>query len=166
MQHTRHNLGIKLLRDWAGGAWRREPKLEAEMAEVTADNVKVVCLFPLTSINRSGASVARFKHPPRRTLIIHDDFELPLGSFRIKTGGSARGHKGVRSIHEALGTKEIPRLLLGTGPLHGLAEQFVLSEFTPAEWEKVSPMIPRVKQELDRIIKHKSLLQNPTDEWR
>lgn len=162
-ERTRHNLGIRLLRAWANQDWHPIQKHQAEITAVTINNTQITCLFPLTSMNLSGAAVAGFAHPPEKTLIIHDDLELPLGSLKIKPDGSARGHNGVRSIHQALGTQNIPRLLLGIGPPVGPTEEFVLSKFTPDEEEKITQMIPPASQLLNNFAQ-KSSPHNPTDE--
>lgn len=174
-EHTRHNLGIRLLRAWAPKDWRYAKKFNAEVAAVTTNNTLITCLFPLTSMNRSGEAVARFTrrrisrlwrgaYPTSYILIIHDDLELPLGSFRIKPSGSAHGHKGVRSIHESLNTQDIPRLLLGIGPATGPPQEFVLGRFSSAEEVKIAQMIPPACSALTNFANKKSPPHNPTDE--
>ncbi|MFH1354045.1 MAG: aminoacyl-tRNA hydrolase [bacterium] len=161
---TRHNFGIRLLRIWADAKWQPSAKHQAEIATVTLANTKITCLFPAASMNLSGQAVASFNHLPEKTLIIHDDIELPLGDFKIKLSGSARGHRGVRSIHEALGTQDIARLLLGVGPVIGLTEEFVLSKFTPGEEEIIVQLLPRAGKILTEFAQEKSSPHNPTDE--
>jgi len=164
-EHTRHNLGIRLLRAWAPKDWRYAKKFNAEVSTVTINNTSITCLFPVTSMNRSGEAVARFTrrrisrlwraYPTGCILIIHDDLELPLGSFRIKPSGSAHGHKGVRSIHESLNTQDIPRLLLGIGPATGPPQEFVLGRFSPAEEAKIAQMIPPACSALTNFVPQK-----------
>ncbi len=164
-EHTRHNLGLRLLRAWAPKDWRYAKKFNAEVATVTTNNTLITCLFPLTFMNRSGEAVARFTrrrisrlwraYPTGYILIIHDDLELPLGSFRIKPSGSAHGHKGVRSIHKSLHTQNIPRLLLGIGPATAPPHEFVLGRFSPAEEIKITQMIPPARQALTNFVQQK-----------
>ncbi len=173
-EHTRHNLGIRLLRAWAPKDWRYAKKFNAEVSTVTTNNTLITCLFPLPSMNRSGEAVARFTrrrisrlwraYSTGYILIIHDDLKLPLGSFRIKPSGSAHGHKGVRSIHESLHTQDIPRLLLGIGPTTGPSQEFVLDRFSPAEEVKIAQMIPLACSALTNFANKKSPPHNPTDE--
>ena len=173
-ERTRHNLGIRLLRAWAPKDWRYAKKFNAEVSTVTINNTSITCLFPVTSMNRSGEAVARFTrrrisrlwraYPTGCILIIHDDLELPLGSFKIKPSGSAHGHKGVRSIHKSLNTQDIPRLLLGIGPATGPPQEFVLGRFSSAEEEKITQMIPPASFALTSFVQQKSPPHNPTDE--
>ena len=74
---------------------------------------------PTTYMNLSGEAVgeaARFyKLDPGHVLVISDDVDLPLGKLRIRTGGSAGGHNGLKSIIQHLGTDQFPRLKVGVG---------------------------------------------------
>ena len=74
---------------------------------------------PTTYMNLSGEAVgeaARFyKIPPGRVLVISDDVDLPLGKLRIRTGGSAGGHNGLKSVIQHLGADQFPRLKVGVG---------------------------------------------------
>ncbi len=169
--NTRHNLGARLLRQWVSArarpperpAWKITRRLPALLTTVTLAAAPVTCLIPLTPMNRSGQPVRRMlrrglftlwrQRPTYRLLIIHDDIETPLGTFRLKADGSARGHNGVRSIQAALRTTDIPRLLLGIGPkpVAGTA-QFVLSPFTPAEEEKIAAVAPQIIDWLTRTV--------------
>ena len=70
-------------------------------------------------MNLSGEAVgeaARFyKLPPDHVLVVSDDVDLPLGKLRIRTGGSAGGHNGLKSVIQHLGTDQFPRLKVGVG---------------------------------------------------
>ena len=74
---------------------------------------------PVTYMNLSGEAVgeaARFyKLPPDHVLVVSDDVDLPLGKLRIRTGGSAGGHNGLKSVIQHLGTDQFPRLKVGVG---------------------------------------------------
>lgn len=169
--HTRHNLGARLLRAWVdhalsqveAGTWQTVQRLPARVIKLQLDRAHVTCLLPLTPMNRSGEPVRRFvrpslltfwRHPPAwQLLIIHDDLDLPLGTFRLKPSGSARGHNGVRSIQQALATGAIPRLLLGIGPKPAAnTAEFVLAPFSAAEEEKIASATPAVLDFITRTI--------------
>lgn len=155
--HTRHNLGIRVLRAWLDtmekrgyqvSAWREDKELIAQVASVHLSAAKKVwCVFPLTMMNDSGEAVVRFlRHHPVDTsclLVMHDDLETPFGEVRLRTGGSAKGHNGLRSIHEKLATQNVARLLVGIGrpPQAIPAEKFVLQKFSVAEEEKLATEI-------------------------
>lgn len=159
---TWHNLGIDSLRFWVeqvhpqsfAAVWRKEEDFLAEIISFSIINdggiaIEVVCLFPLRGMNNSGQVVAQYmnKHslPLDSMIIVHDDIELPLGQIVVQDGGSAKGHNGVRSIQQALGSHDFKRLRLGIGrpPVGVPVEQFVLSSFTAEE----KPMIEQLKHQ-------------------
>ncbi|MFW6437682.1 MAG: aminoacyl-tRNA hydrolase, partial [Armatimonadota bacterium] len=110
---------------------------------------RVVLAMPLTMMNASGVAAVRLCHiydiEPSDLLVIVDDLNLELGQLRLRRGGSAGGHNGLKSINEKLGTKEYPRLRIGIGgPPGGMdARDWVLSEFAPEEREAVADAIKR-----------------------
>ena len=76
-------------------------------------------LQPMTFMNRSGASVAPlarfFKIEPKQILVVHDELDIQPGQAKLKFGGSAAGHNGLKDIHGLLGTQDFWRLRLGIG---------------------------------------------------
>lgn len=158
--YTRHNVGVRVLRQWFDtmaergyqvAAWREDKELIAQVASVHLSAArKVWCLFPLTMMNDSGEAMVRFlrNHPvdTPQLLVVHDDLETSFGEVRLSTGASAKGHNGVRSIHEKLATPDVARLLVGIGrpPPEVTAEKFVLQKFSVDEEQKLSAdIIPR-----------------------
>ena len=82
---------------------------------------KVVLAKPETFMNLSGAAVAALvdeieADPARDLLVIYDELDLVLGTFKIRERGSAAGHNGARSVSGALGTEEWLRLRIGVAP--------------------------------------------------
>lgn len=79
----------------------------------------VVLVTSLGNMNSSGAALApvgdEFEIPPRRIIVVHDDMELEPGEIRVKVGGSARGHNGLKSITAALATDAYLRVRFGIG---------------------------------------------------
>ena len=75
-------------------------------------------------MNRSGAALAplRASAPfdvPTELLVVVDEVAIPAGSLRLRAGGSAGGHNGLKDLEAALGTREYPRLRIGVGPAPG-----------------------------------------------
>lgn len=135
---TRHNAGFM-----AADAFARKRGLDLTRARFRAltatcriGDETVLLMKPQTYMNLSGEAVgqaARFyKIPPERILVVSDDISLPVGALRIRPGGSAGGHNGLKNIISVLGTEAFPRIRMGVGaPPHPEYEMmdWVLSAF-------------------------------------
>lgn len=99
------------------------------------------CLFvlPQTYMNNSGIAVHKvlsfYKETPDNLIVLHDEIELQFGHVKIKFGGGHKGHNGIRSIQQHLGTPDFYRIRIGVGrPADNtLVADYVLSDFTPEE---------------------------------
>jgi len=107
-------------------------------------------------MNRSGAALASLRAdatfvPARDLLIVVDDFNIPLGTYRLRPSGSAGGHNGLKSIEAALQSQEYARLRIGIGPLPGGEpwEDFVLGPFDEAERDQAEALMPELLKEVD-----------------
>ncbi len=107
---TRHNAGFHFVEELAarhGGAFRYEPKHQAELARVRIAGQDVWLAKPMSYMNRSGGpttSVAGFyKITPVEVLVAHDELDFPAGDARLKQGGGHGGQNGMRDIIAALG---------------------------------------------------------------
>lgn len=140
---TRHNVGFAVVERLAArlGAGRPRAEGPALVAPVRDGGVELELAQPLTYMNRSGVAVRRLLESrrlgPEALLVIYDDIHLPLGTLRVRPGGSAGGHNGMKSIIAALGTEAFARLRVGIGPSRPVAGEdlpgFVLSPFTRSE---------------------------------
>ncbi len=128
-EHTRHNVGFRvvdrLARKW-GFTWS-ERRARAILASGIVGTEKIVLAKPLTYMNLSGESVGElarwYKVSPQDILIIYDELDLPTGRVRLRPGGSAAGHNGMRDIIARLHTSDFPRLRVGIGrPKHSHME--------------------------------------------
>ena len=121
MARNRHNIGfmaIDVIADRHGFApWRK--RFSGLVSEGSVGGEKIVALKPLTYMNESGRAVqpagAFFKLPPDAITVFHDELDLVPGKVRVKRGGGAAGHNGLRSIDRTLGTQEYWRVRLGIG---------------------------------------------------
>jgi PTH1 family peptidyl-tRNA hydrolase len=121
---NRHNLGflaVDAIADRHGFHAERARFLGVTRQGVieTPDGpVNVMVLKPQTFMNESGQSVAQamhfFKVKPRDVVVFHDELDLAPGRFRMKTGGGAAGHNGLRSVAEWI-TPDFRRARLGIG---------------------------------------------------
>src|SRR5262249_54293149 len=107
---TRHNAGFWLADALArrlGGTFRSESKYQGELAKVRLDNTELWLLKPMSFMNRSGGpvqSVANFyKIPAESILVAYDELDFPPGVVKLKQGGGAAGHNGIRDIAPQVG---------------------------------------------------------------
>ena len=120
-ENTRHSAGFAVIDALAdrGDFPVQRLKFHALTNTATVGGQGVLVMKPVTYMNLSGQAVgeaARFyKISPDHVLVISDDVDLPLGKLRIRKGGSAGGHNGLKSIIQHLGTDQFPRLKVGVG---------------------------------------------------
>jgi PTH1 family peptidyl-tRNA hydrolase len=134
--NTPHNMGAAAARAWAE---RLGLKFEKGSGPFLWTPVRreARAVIPTTYMNESGMAVVRLLGlmdlKSDDLLVLTDDVWLPLGRLRLRTGGSDGGHNGLKSVAEALGTENYPRLRLGVGPVPGGADwaDFVLRPFAP-----------------------------------
>ena len=112
-------------------------KIEGEIS-----GKRFLLVKPTTYMNESGKALASLItrgiiKDHSELLVVVDDVDLDLGSIRLREKGSAGGHNGLKSIITHLGTNEFARLRIGVGPRPGGSEivNYVLSSFSPEEWE-------------------------------
>lgn len=113
-------------------------KFKGESATLNALGRKIQLLKPHTFMNLSGESIAEaasfYKIKPERILVVHDELELPAGTFGLKWSGGLGGHNGLRSAKACLGTADFWRLRFGIGrPPHDDVALWVLSDFSKDE---------------------------------
>ncbi len=119
--NTRHNVGYAALDALASslGVQVDRVKFQGLTAQTTLEGHKLILLKPTTYMNLSGQSVqaaAKFyKIPPERIVILSDDISLEPGRLRVRKGGSAGGHNGLKSIIASLGSQDFPRVKIGVG---------------------------------------------------
>jgi PTH1 family peptidyl-tRNA hydrolase len=146
---TRHNVGFTVLDQVALSwqfSWQENRRFQGMIAEGFAPNrQKIHLLKPLTYMNLSGQSVRSVlnwhKYSENSLLIVYDDMDLPLGRIRLRLGGSAGGHNGMKSIISHVGTEEFPRLRIGIGKGSREAVSHVLGRFSEEETQIVSKVL-------------------------
>jgi PTH1 family peptidyl-tRNA hydrolase len=117
---TRHNVGqrvLDLLARRLRASWRRDGSAVVARGQWRGEPVRLI--KPISFMNESGPVVAkalrRVEAGPADLILVYDDIDLPLGTVRLRMKGSHGGHRGVRSVIEALGTQEIKRVKVGIG---------------------------------------------------
>jgi PTH1 family peptidyl-tRNA hydrolase len=155
MRRHRHNVGFMAVEAIAArygfSPWRN--RFRGEVAEGRVGGHKVLALLPMTYMNRSGESVqeaaAFYKIPPERITVFHDELDLAPGRLRVKLGGGAAGHNGLRSTDRMLGTPDYWRVRIGIGHpgekarVHG----WVLGNFTDSDRQEwLDTMLERMAE--------------------
>jgi PTH1 family peptidyl-tRNA hydrolase len=149
---TRHNFGVFVvdaLAQESRASFRRGPgPVRGAIAQMGGE--LVVLAKPTTYMNRSGDAALALRAsfpeiPLSRWLVVADDLDLPFGKLRVRAEGGAGGHNGLRSLMDALGGGEFPRLRLGIGrPLETSREDvvdWVLEPFEEEEWTHVPAIV-------------------------
>ena len=156
---TRHNVGFMAV-DAIAQRYRfaaLRAKFQGTIGEGTIGDARVLLLKPETYMNASGDSVgaaARFyKIAPAEIAVIHDDIDLAEGKMRVKRGGGAGGHNGLRSIDEALGP-DYWRVRVGIGHpgMRELVEPYVLQNFPAEERQWLDPLIAAIAEAVPVLV--------------
>ncbi|MFH2035406.1 MAG: aminoacyl-tRNA hydrolase [Candidatus Zixiibacteriota bacterium] len=160
---TRHNLGYDLLDriSLKLKMRQRSGRGDYNYAEKEIDGRMVRLVWPTTFMNNSGLAVmqtmAAYNVPLEEILIIYDDYNIPLGSVRIRMNGSDGGHNGMESVITHMDSEEITRLRLGIGPVPDEIDpvQFVLGRFLPEEVEIKEKMLGKAGEAVLYLIKNR-----------
>ena len=161
-ENTRHNVGF-LVADELGERGRfpiQRLKFKALTNTAEIGGQGVLVMKPTTYMNLSGEAVgeaARFyKIAPDHVLVISDDVSLPVGKLRIRTGGSAGGHNGLKSIIQHLGTDQFPRLKVGVGgkphPDYDMAD-WVLGKLQGEDKKIMDDAVKRAADAIECLLK-------------
>ncbi|MDL9938200.1 aminoacyl-tRNA hydrolase [Gordonia sp. ABSL1-1] len=149
-EKTRHNIGAMVadgLVSSAGERWKVHKRSGAEVASITLAGQSVLVAKPRTYMNESGRQIgplAAFYSVSAADLIVcHDELDIDFGAVRLKRGGGEGGHNGLRSISQAIGTRDYLRVRLGIGRPPGRQDpaDFVLKPFPTAARTEVDLLI-------------------------
>ena len=159
-RETRHNVGWEVISRLA-----RRARIAVDEEDGFSDvgrgaigGTRVILARPQTYVNVSGEAVRdlrrRHRLRPQDIVVVVDDLDLPLGRLRLRASGSAGGHNGLKSIIEALGTTEFPRLRVGIGrPAEGVdPADHVLTRFTSDEQAVVDAALDRAAEAIETAI--------------
>ena len=147
-ERTRHNVGFLVADELArrhGGSWRKRKKAEA--APITLGLQDVTLLKPTTFMNNSGSALAGHNRA-EDLIVVHDDLDLPEGDVRVKVGGGAGGHNGLRSVIGRYGP-DFVRVRVGVGrPPPGMGvTDYVLGKMNSA----VRDAVPRAADAVEAV---------------
>ncbi|KDE98871.1 peptidyl-tRNA hydrolase [Mycolicibacterium aromaticivorans JS19b1 = JCM 16368] len=158
---TRHNLGFMVadvLAGRIGAQFKVHKRSGAEVVTGRLAHRPVVLAKPRTYMNESGRQVgplAKFYSVmPADIIVIHDELDIDFGRIRLKLGGGEGGHNGLRSVANALGTKNFQRVRIGVGRPPGRKDPaaYVLEPFTAAERAEVPSICEQAADATELLI--------------
>ena len=160
---NRHNAGFMaveaIARRHAFSPWTK--KFHGLISEGQLAGEKIVLIKPQTFMNLSGQSVGEalrfYKLSPADLVVLYDELDLAPAKVRIKTGGGAGGHNGIRSLDQHVG-KDYRRVRIGIGHpgVKELVHSYVLGDFAKSDRTWLEPL-------LDAIGEHAGLLASGDD---
>ena len=164
-QFTPHNAGFLAIDRMADdfGVQVVNRRCRAVTATIRMAGREVVLAKPETYMNLSGISVEalvrEFEVDPesRRLIVLYDELALPLGSLRVRKGGSSGGHNGAKSINGALRTEEWSRIRIGVGPQPGelsgrRGKDYLLTPMRKADLAELDPVLDKAARAVEMIV--------------
>lgn len=160
-ERTRHNVGamvVDALVASAGERWKVHKKSGAQVATARLAGEPVLFARPTTFMNTTGRQVgplAKFYSvPPDDLIVLHDELDIDFGLVRLKRGGGEGGHNGLRSISQAIGTRDYLRVRLGIGRPPGRQDpaDFVLKPFPAAAQADVELLIGNGAEAVELLV--------------
>ena len=160
-ENTRHNVGFMVADEI--GERQHAPIQKLRFKALTnlflISGERVLVMKPVTYMNLSGEAVRPaadfYKISPDHVLVVSDDTALPVGRLRIRRGGSAGGHNGLKSIIQQLGTDQFPRIRVGVGekphPDYDLAD-WVLGKFQGEDKKAVAAAVKRAADAVECLV--------------
>ncbi|MEO4001354.1 aminoacyl-tRNA hydrolase [Mesorhizobium sp. CAU 1732] len=159
-ENNRHNVGFMaaeaIARRHSFSPWSK--KFQGLISEGRLGDEKVLLIKPQTFMNVSGQSVGealRFhKLTPSQLIVLYDELDLAPGKVRIKTGGGAGGHNGIRSIDGHCG-KEYRRVRIGIGHpgVKEMVTHHVLGDFSKADHEWLDPLVDAIADNAEYLVR-------------
>ena len=161
-QDTRHNAGfwfVDRVARTGSATFRHESRFHGEVARVFLEGQDLWLLKPSTYMNDSGRAVAAMAHfyrlVPQQILVVHDELDLPPGGVKLKKGGGAAGHNGLKDLLLALDAPDFWRLRVGIGhpgKRHQVVD-YVLHRPVKAEQEAIDDALERALNILPLLVR-------------
>lgn len=151
---TRHNVGFEAAECLRSLTHCTLPRLRfhSEISQGKVGTEACLVVKPLTYMNRSGQAIreiaAFYKIEPSHVIILCDDVSIPFGHLRLRSGGSAGGHNGLRNIIEQLGSADFPRIRIGVGekPEGWDLADYVLCHMSAQEQKEMGEVVARAAE--------------------
>jgi PTH1 family peptidyl-tRNA hydrolase len=147
---TRHNIGFMAIDEFARRndfQWQDKKDLKCHLASNMMGDTRVLLVKPTTFMNLSGEAVQAvmsfYKIHPDNITVVYDELDVDFGQVRLRKGGSAAGHNGVKSLIQHLG-ESFGRIRVGIGPKNPPqidSADFVLQKFNKDEQEHLKELL-------------------------
>ncbi len=159
---TKHNVGFMILDYFAEKNNLKfvPSKYDYYFSKGVFNSFSYLIIKPTTFVNLSGLAAAaivdEYKINTDNILVVTDDLNLNLGAIRIRRNGGDGGHNGIKSIIYHLRTENFPRLRFGIGSdfEKGAMKDYVLSEFSPEEFESINDKIKLSAELIEEFLKN------------
>ncbi len=157
-QNNRHNVGFMaadaIARRHGFSPWSK--KFQGLVAEGAIGGEKVLLIKPQTFMNLSGQSVGEamrfYKLQPGDVTVLYDELDLVAGKVRVKVGGGAGGHNGIRSLDQHIGNPyRRVRIGIGHPGVKELVHGHVLGDFAKADAEWLEPLLDAIAENADKL---------------
>ena len=158
-QGNRHNIGFMavdaIVRRHGFSPWRK--RFQGEASEGMLAGEKVLVLKPMTYMNESGRAAGEamrfYDIDPSQLIVFYDELDLAPGKLRVKLGGGAAGHNGIRSLISHCGPHFV-RVRMGIGHPgdKALVQPHVLSDFAKADQAWLSPLLDAVADHVPLLV--------------
>jgi PTH1 family peptidyl-tRNA hydrolase len=170
---TRHNVGFAALDAFVSSnsdmeGWMSKKDLRCHLAVGRLGDTRVLCVKPTTFMNLSGEAVQAvmnfYKVQPDKLVVVHDELDVNFGQIRLRMGGGAAGHNGIKSVTQHIG-EEYGRVRIGIGPKEPEqidSADFVLQRFSK---EQLAEM-PSLLRETNAVLSELAYGQAITAETR
>jgi PTH1 family peptidyl-tRNA hydrolase len=159
---NRHNVGQMVVDELASrlGATFKSHKTPSRVAEafLRPGGPKLVLAKPNSYMNTSGGPVSALAKfygvPVERTVVVHDELDIPFDTVRLKRGGGHGGHNGLRDLAKALNSPDFTRVRVGVGRPPGRqdAADFVLKDFAGAERQALPNLLADAADAVEAVV--------------
>lgn len=159
-ENTRHNTGFMAIDEYAkvNNINFNKNKFDGLYADILVNNEKVILLKPQKYMNLSGEVIYKymdyFKIKKEDILVIYDDMDLEVGSFKIRYKGGSAGHNGLKNIENNISSNEYKRIKIGISKNKNIdTVNYVLGKFTQEEKEKLDEVLKNIPNIIEDYLK-------------
>ena len=165
-EKTRHNVGWWLLDHladrWSFDGWKKDGQAKVAQGHLPGVRETVRLIKPQTYMNLSGGVLVQYARRPfwsaaNDLMVLVDDAAIPAGTWRVRAEGGTAGHNGLKSIQQALGTQQYPRLRIGIGDPNrapgGPLADYVLGAVGKRDAEVIRELFPVMTETVEAFVR-------------